>query len=147
MGFFSILLLPKFLCCVPVLFGHGGQIPSYDWHVVCLLQSVNVKHLLDHLLVRACGGASIQYGPSHDRAGGQGQVYAGFAFLAVSRPLVSGPVVICNLQPLLIHQLFLKGCIALLPASRVTPSAVCIHVSRYYCATHLSDVSVPVELL
>jgi len=114
--------------------------------MVCLLLFFNVKFSLHHLIVGACSVAPIQYGPSRNRSGGHGLVCGPFAVFTVSRPVVSWPVGISNLQPILVYNPFPKSRIALLRASPVSHSAVCIHVGRNYCASSLSDGSLPVQL-
>jgi len=114
--------------------------------MLCLLLFVDVKLPFDHLVVGACRVAPLLYGPSRDRLGGQGQVYGQFAVFAASLQIVSGPVVMSNLSPVLVYSLHPKRRITLFPESRVPPSSVCVHVAHNYCSSSQSDGSVPVCL-
>jgi hypothetical protein len=113
--------------------------------MVCVLMFVDSKLPLDYLVVGACSLAPTHCGPSREWSGGQGQVYSRLAFLAIARAVVSGPVVIIhNLYTVLVDNVLPESCVPLFPTSRVPPSAVSIPVARDYCATSMSDGSVPV---
>ena len=115
--------------------------------MVCFLLFVDANLPLDHLVVGACSVAPIQCGPLRDWSGDQGQLNGQLAFFAVSRPVVSGPVVIIpNLDPVLVYNLLPEYRIVLLPTSWVPMLAVYIRVPCDDCATCLLAGSVPVKL-
>ena len=63
-------LPPKLICCLLIHLRHGGQIPSYDLHVVCLLLLDDVNLPFEYLLFGACSGVPVKNSSSLDGWGG-----------------------------------------------------------------------------